>query len=72
VAASEGGRGGGGWDPGARGVSTGGLASGGHRSGRASGVGTPWELEERPSGRSWGRNSGALWGRGSLTEGAGD
>jgi len=67
VAASEGGRGGGGWVR-VRGVSTGDPALGG----RASGVGNPWEPEERPSGRSWGRNSGGLWGRESLTEGAGD
>jgi len=81
VVASEGdGRGesGGSRDPpGARGASTGArVASGGHHRGQASGVvGTPWALEGRPSGRSWGRNSGrgALWGRGwALTEGAGD
>ena len=71
MAASEGGRGGGGWVR-ARGVSTGDLASGGRQSGRALGVGSPWAQEERPSGRSWGRNSGGLWGRESLTEGAGD
>ena len=71
MAASEGGRGGGGWVR-ARGVSTGDLASGGRQSGPALGVGSPWELEERPSGRSWGRNSGGLWGRESLTGGAGD
>lgn len=71
MAASEGGRGGGGWVR-ARGVSTGDLASGGRQSGPALGVGSPSEPEERPSGRSWGRNSGGLWGRELLTEGAGD